>query len=133
MHDGVHLADMGQKFISQPFALACPLYKACDIYKLDYGRGVFFGMVHFRKTVKPFIRNGHYAYIGLNGAEGIVGCLRTGMGYGVEKRAFAYIGQAYDSEFHCFPSRPCAGHGLCADNNNILCCMGLFAFYARAD
>ena len=59
MHYGVHLADMGQKFISQPFALACPLYKACDIYKLDYGRGIFFGVVHFRKTVKPFIRNGH--------------------------------------------------------------------------
>ena len=46
MYDGIHLADIAQKLVSQPFAFGCPLYQACNIYKLDYRRGHLLRMVH---------------------------------------------------------------------------------------
>jgi hypothetical protein len=46
------------------------------------------------------IRHRHDAHVGLDGAERIVACLRTGRGQGVKQRALAHIGQADNTSFH---------------------------------
>ena len=100
MDYGVHLAYMGKELIAKAFALGRSLDKPGYIDKLDYGRGYLFGVIYFGQLIQPFIRNGNYADIGVYRTEGIIGRLRVKIGQGVEKGAFAHIGQADDTEFH---------------------------------
>ncbi|MPN10094.1 hypothetical protein SDC9_157387 [bioreactor metagenome] len=100
MHDGGCLADVGQKFIAQPLPLGGALHQPRDVHKLHHGGGGLLGGVHPGQLVQPVIGHGHHAHIGLNGAEGVVGALRAGVGYSVEQGALAHVGQPHDSQFH---------------------------------
>jgi hypothetical protein len=53
--------------------------------------------VHLGQTVQPRIRHRDHAYIGVDGAEGVIGALRAGVGNGVKQGALAHVGQAHDS------------------------------------
>ena len=58
-----------------------------DAYRIDY----------LRQHIQPAVRHRHHAHIGLDGAEGIIGRLRPGVGDGVEQGALAHVRQADDS------------------------------------
>ena len=72
MYDGVGAANVLQKFISQPLALAGALDEPGDVHELDGGGGVFFRLVKLGQEVQPLVRHGHHADVRLDGAEGIV-------------------------------------------------------------
>ena len=95
--DSVHLADVGKKFVSKTFAFGSALHQTGDIYKFNGGGGEFLRFIHLSELVQAFVRNGHHAHIGLDGAEGIVGGLGARVGNGVKKCAFAHVGQTDDS------------------------------------
>ena len=98
--DGVHLADIGEELIAQSLTFGSALYQARDVHKFDGGGGEFLRLVHFAELVQPLVRHGHHAHVGLDGAERIIRGLRARVGNGVKKRAFAHVGQAYDSQLH---------------------------------
>ena len=97
MDNGVGAADVFQELVAQARALAGALHQARYVHKLDDGRSLFIGLVHLRQLVQPLIRHSHHAHVGLDGAEGVVGALRTGVGDGVEQCRFAHVGQAHDT------------------------------------
>ncbi|MPM52473.1 hypothetical protein SDC9_99232 [bioreactor metagenome] len=98
--NGVRLPDVGQELVAK----ACPLARALDqprnIHEFDDCRGLLIRLIHLRESVQPLIRHGHHSHIGIDGAEGVIGALRTGIGNCVEQSALAHIGQAHDSKFH---------------------------------
>ena len=97
MHDGVHLADVAEKLVSQTLAPAGPLHQAGDVHEFQRGGGVLFGMIHFGQHVQAVVGYGHYAGVRFDGAEGIVCRLRARTGDGVEQRALAHVRQANDA------------------------------------
>ena len=97
MDDGVGAADVLQELVAQTRALAGALHQTGDVHELDDGGRFLVRLIHLRQLVQPRIRHGHHAYVGLNGAEGIVGALRPGVGNGIEQSALAHIGQTHDS------------------------------------
>ena len=102
VHDGVAFPDVGKKLVAQALAMAGALYQSGDIHKFHAGGGHLFGTVHLGQHVQSAVGHRHHAGVGLNGTEGIIGRLRAGVGNGVEKRAFAHIGQSYDTKLHVF-------------------------------
>ena len=80
MHNGVHLADIGEELISQALALAGAAHQPGDVHKFNGCGRVFFRMVHLRELVQPLVGDRHHADIRLNGAEWIVCglCARIG-------------------------------------------------------
>ena len=95
--DGVHLADVGQELVAQALALGSPLHQAGDIHKFDHRRGDLLGVIEVSQELQPLIRHGHHAHVGVDGAEGIVGGLRPGLGQRVEEGTLSHVGKAYDS------------------------------------
>ena len=91
--DSVHLPDVGKKLIAQALALGGALYQTGDIHKFNHSRGHLHRMVKLRQLVQPRIRHRHDAYIGFNGAKGIVGRLGAGVGNRVKKGGFAHVRQ----------------------------------------
>ena len=100
VHNGVHLADVGQELIAQSLALGRAAHQTGDIDKLDDGRGDLFGIIHLGQHIQPLVRNRHHAGIGLYRAKRIVGRLRSCLGNGIEQRAFADIRQSHNAQFH---------------------------------
>ena len=95
--DGAALPDVGQKLVAQALPLGGPLHQTGNVHKLDDGRGGLFRVVHCAELVQPRIRDRYHAHVGVDGAEGVVGALRAGVGDGVEQGRFAHIGQAHDA------------------------------------
>ena len=95
--DGVGVADVAQELVAQAFALGRALHQPRDIHKMHNGRRDLPGIKHFGQHLQPLIWNGHHAFIGLNGAEGVIGRLRPGFGDGVEQCAFTYVGKPDDA------------------------------------
>ena len=106
MDNGVGFSDMREKFVPQSLAFGGALDKSRDIDKFDHGGRVFFRMIHFRKRIEPRIRHGDHPDVWLDGAERIIGRLGACVCDGVEKRAFADVRQADDSEFHSLHPLP---------------------------
>ena len=100
MHDGVHLADVGQELVAQTLAAARALHQTRDVHEFQRGRGVLLRMIHLRQHVQPLVRHGHHAGVRLDGAEGIVGGLRTRAGDCIKQRALADVRQTDDAQFH---------------------------------
>mgnify|MGYP001144792682 CR=1 FL=1 len=100
MNHGVGLPDVGKELVSQTFPLAGPLDQTGDVYKLDHGRGDLFRIIHLPQLVQPLVRNRNNPYVGIDGAEGIVGGLGAAPYDRVKKGAFAHVWQADDAEFH---------------------------------
>ena len=100
MHDGVDFADIGQKFVAQAFALACPLHQASDINKLHSRWNGVLTLAEVCEQLETIIRNRHRAHIRLDRAEREIGSLRLSVGHQcVEQRGLAHIGQSNNSGF----------------------------------
>ena len=98
MDDGIALADMPQKLVAEARALTGALDKACNIDKFNNGRGFLVGLPNLGQLVQPCIRHRHNAGVRLNGAEGVIGCLRIlCAGQRIEQSRFAHIGQTHDT------------------------------------
>ena len=55
-------------------------------------------LADFGEDFEPFIGNGYHSLVRFNGAEPVVRRHRlAALGKGVEERAFAHVGQTYDS------------------------------------
>ena len=64
LDDRVHLADVGEELITQPFPLARPLHQPGDIHKLNRGRH---HLARVRKLAQPCqarVGHGHDALVG---------------------------------------------------------------------
>ena len=95
--DGVGLADVGQKLVAQALPPGGPLHQSGDVHELDHRRGSLLGVVHLRQLVQTGVGHRHHAHVGVDGAEGVVGALRAGVGNGVEQGALSHIGETHDS------------------------------------
>ena len=98
LNDGVDFADMGEKFIAQPFPLARALDQTGDVDKFDHRRNDDIGLDHLLQRLEPGIGHGDHADVGIDGAKGIIGRLRfAGARDGIKQGRFADIGQTDDS------------------------------------
>ena len=97
MDNGVRAADVLEELVAEARAVARALDQSRDVHKFDDGGGLFLRLVHLRELVKPLVRHGDHAHVRLDGAEGVVGALRAGVGDGVEQCALAHVGQAHDA------------------------------------
>ena len=68
-----------------------------DINELDNRGSVFVGIIHLGKLIKSLVGNGNNAYVGVDGAEGIVCRLGTRIGERVEECALSYVWESYDT------------------------------------
>ena len=75
MTDSIHLADMAEEFIAKALALGCTAYQTCNIDKFDYRGCCFCGIIHFCQPCQTFIGDGNHTHVGVDGAEGVIGCL----------------------------------------------------------
>ena len=98
--DGVGHADVAQKLVAQALAPGGALHQSGDVHELDDGGGGLFGVIHLRQLVQPVVGHGHHAHVGVDGAEGIVGALRAGVGDGVEQGRFANIRKTHNTQLH---------------------------------
>ena len=97
MDDGVGGADVGQELVAKTLAFGGTLHQSCNVHEFNDGRGGFLGLMEVAEPVQALIRNGHYAHIGVDGAEGVVICRYTGVGNGIKKGRLAHIGQTDNS------------------------------------
>ena len=93
--DRVDVPDVLQKFVAEALALGGAFDKPRDVDELEGRRGELLGVVHFGQLVKPLVRHRHDPDVGLDGAEGVVGRFRPGVGQGVEKGALPDVGKAH--------------------------------------
>ena len=96
----VRAAYVLQEFVAQALALGRALHQARYVHELDDRRGVFLRLIELREEVQPLVRHGDHADVGVYRAEGVVGALRARVGYGVEQRALAHVGQTHYAELH---------------------------------
>ena len=97
MDNGIRLPDIGQELIAKTSALTGALHQTRNVHELNDRRGLLIRLVDLRQLVQPRIRHSYHAHIGINGAERVIGALRTGVGNGVEQGRFAHIGQSHDT------------------------------------
>ena len=95
--DGIRVPDVAQELVAQTFALRGTLDQTGDVDDFDGGGDDPFGVVDFGQADEPLVGYGDDAHVGLDGAEGEVGCLSLRVGQAVEKRRFADIGQSDDA------------------------------------
>ena len=102
VHYRVRLADMREELVAQALAVRRALDEPGDVHEFKHCRGDFFTVVKSGELIQPLVGHGDHAHVGLYRAERIVGAFRSRLSYRVEQRAFAHVGQTYDSEFHLF-------------------------------
>ncbi len=95
--NGIHLADVGQELVPQPFALGSALHQPGDVHELHGRRCDLLGLVDLGKDSDPLVRHVHHAHVRIDGGKGIVGCLRACRGERVENGGLAYIGKPDDA------------------------------------
>ena len=100
MHDGVDFANMAQKLVAKPFAMACASNEACDVDKLDACRRYFLSVIHLSQHFKSLVRHIDHADVWLNRAKRIVGALSASFCDSVKKCALANVWQTDNSDFH---------------------------------
>ena len=97
MDDGIGLADVGQELVAEARTLTGSLHQTGNVHELNDRRGLFVRLIDLCQLVQPCIRHCHHAYVGVNGAEGVVGAFSTGVGNGVEQGGLANIRQSHDT------------------------------------
>ena len=100
MDDGIGGADIGQEFVAQALALGGALHQTGDVHEFHHGGGGLLGLIEVGKPAQPLVRHADHAYIGVDGAEGVIVRRHAGVGDGVEQGRFAHIGQTHDTKFH---------------------------------
>ena len=84
MDDSIHLADVGEKLVSESLALGSALYQTGNIHKFYDSRGNLGGMVERCQLLKPLVWNGNHTHIRVDGTEGVIGRLGAGLCQRVE-------------------------------------------------
>ena len=97
MHNGIRFPDISQELVSQAFSLGSAPNQPRNIHKLDNRRSDFFRMIQVRQKFQALIRHRHYAYIGVNSTEGVVGRLRPRLGNGIKEGGLSHIWQTDNS------------------------------------
>jgi hypothetical protein len=96
--DGVCLADICEKLISESFAFACAFDQSRNIY--DFNGSWYhtaLGFAEFAKFDKTLVGYGDHAYVRFNRAEWEVRRLCLGVAKAIEEGRFADIRQTHDS------------------------------------
>ena len=98
MNDRIHLPHICEKFISQTFSFTGSGNQSCNIDHFNGSRNDCRCSHQIGEGLKTGVRYLYHAHIGIDRAKWVIGrlCL-AGFCQGVEKGAFAYIGQTYDS------------------------------------
>ena len=91
MQNGVDLANVAKKLVSQTLALAGAAYQARNVHNADRGWNYFLALNFIGDDGQPVIGHIDHANIWLNGAEGIIGGGNSRRGEGVEEGALANI------------------------------------------
>ena len=99
LRHGIYLANVGQEFIAQAFAFRRALDQTGDVHKTHSRRQNALRAVNRRQLRQTSVRHFHYAHVRLNRTERIIRRFRSGLGNGVEKRAFAYVRQPDNADF----------------------------------
>jgi hypothetical protein len=100
LHDGVHLADVAEELVPEPFPLGGALDQPGDVDELDGCRDHDAGFGDPAERFEAVIRDGDDANIGIDGAKWVVGRLRlSGSGDGVEQGGLSDVGESDDSSF----------------------------------
>ena len=97
MDDSLGAADVGQELVAQTFAVAGALDQTGDVHELDDSGGGLLGVIQVAQPVQTGVGDGDRAYVGLDGAEGVVGAFGACVGNGVEQGAFAHVGHTHDT------------------------------------
>ena len=91
MRDRIHFANVRKKLIAQPLALRRAGHQSGDVHEFHRGRQNFLGMHDGRQFFQPRIGHRHHAYIGIDGAEGIVLRRDLRARQCIEQRGFAHV------------------------------------------
>jgi hypothetical protein len=98
LHDGVHLADVAEELITQSFTRARSSDETGDIDELDGCRDQLLGVRDLREDIQSRVGNDDHADIRIDGAEGVIRCLRLpGARDSIEESGFSNVGKADDS------------------------------------
>ena len=90
--DRVHLANVGEELISQPFSLARSLHQSGDIQELDRRGDRLLRLHDVREGIQARIGDGDDPGVRFNGRERIVRHQGTRTGQGIEEGGFADVG-----------------------------------------
>ena len=97
VHDGVCLADVRQKLVAQPFALAGAGHQPGDVHEFDDGGHHALGLDHLGQLFQARVGHFHHAGVGFDGAKRVVLGGNARPGQRVEKSGLAHVGQAHDA------------------------------------
>ena len=108
VRDGIGGANVAEKLIAQALALGRARDQAGNVDELHRGRHEGLGLDKRGDLVQPLVGHADDAHVGVDGAEGIVGCLRLGRSQRVENGGFADVGQTDDTavQSHCAKKLP---------------------------
>ena len=97
MDDRVHLADVRQELVAQPFALGGAAHEARNVDELELRLDDRLRSRDARDLVQPRVGHGHAPDVRLDRAEGIIGRLRRRrLRQGIEEGGLAHIGKPHD-------------------------------------
>jgi len=96
--DRVHLPNVGEELVPQPFSLARSLHQSGDIQELDRRGDRLLRLHDVGEGIQARIGDGDDPGVRFNGCERIVRHQGTRTGQGVEEGGFANVRQADDSE-----------------------------------
>src|SRR5690606_3809058 len=100
MNYRVHLTNVGEELVAQPFSFGSAAHQPRNIHEGDAGGDDLLGTGHGCNLVQSRIRHCNFARVRLDGAERIVGGLSgRGARKRIEQRRFADIRQADDAAF----------------------------------
>ena len=97
MRDGIHLPDMLEELVAEPFAFRRAAHQPRDVDEPHRRRRRFFRLIHLMQNAEPRVRHVHHADVRLDRAERIIRGLRPRFRDRVEKRALADVRQPDDS------------------------------------
>jgi hypothetical protein len=95
--NGVHVPDVIQELVPQPFAFAGSPDETRNIEELKRRGGNLFGMNQLGQAFQPFIGHRDDPGVRIDGAEPIIRHFRSSSRKGVKDRRFSNVGKTYDS------------------------------------
>jgi hypothetical protein len=95
--NGIHVPDVIQELVPQPFAFAGSPDETRNIEELKRRGGNLFGMNQLGQAFQPFIGHRDDPGVRIDGAEPIVRHFRSSSREGVKDRRFSNVGKTYDS------------------------------------
>ena len=100
VHDGVDLADGGEKLVAQPLAFRGAAHQTGDVDETDAGRHDLRRLAEHGELVEARVGHRDLAHVRFDGAERIIRRLRRrGLRQRIEERRLADIRQADDAAF----------------------------------